>query len=197
VEGVQLEKSEQACALWLSMILVSDFVVQIDSLKFKLYLFRNTVFGQFFLAKIRRYSMNSQDIRWVQRYKHFAQACGQLNRAVELARQRPLSELEEQGLIQSFEYTHELAWNTLKDFLENKGVQPLYGSKDTTREAFKRELIEEGDVWMQMIKSRNLTSHTYNREIAEEIALAIRQHYHAAFRKLLETLEPFSRETPE
>jgi len=73
--------------------------------------------------------MNSQDIRWVQRYKHFAQECGQLHCAVELARQRPLSELEEQGLIQSFEYTHELAWNTLKDFLENKGVQPLYGSK--------------------------------------------------------------------
>ncbi|MBL6956129.1 MAG: nucleotidyltransferase substrate binding protein [Chlorobium phaeobacteroides] len=141
--------------------------------------------------------MNSQDIRWVQRYKHLIQAYDQLDRAVDLAQQRSLSELEEQGLIQSFEYTHELAWNTLKDFLANKGVQPLYGSKDTTRAAFKHRLIEDGNIWMEMIKSRYLTSHTYNREIAEEIALAIRQHYHAAFRKLLETLEPLSREKPE
>jgi len=141
--------------------------------------------------------MNSQDIRWIQRYRHFIQAYDQLDRAVELAQKRSLSELEVQGLIQSFEYTHELAWNTLKDFLENKGVQPLYGSKDTTREAFKRGLIEDGTAWMEMIKSRNLKSHTYNREIAEEIALAIRRRYHAAFRKLLETLEPLGRETPE
>jgi len=90
-----------------------------------------------------------------------------------------------------------LAWNTLKDFLENKGVQPLYGSKDTTREAFKRGLIEDGEIWMQMINSRNLTSHTYNQEIADEIAEAIRIHYHAAYRTLVDTLEPLTSERPE
>jgi nucleotidyltransferase substrate binding protein (TIGR01987 family) len=141
--------------------------------------------------------MSNQDIRWIQRYRHYVQAFGQLDRAVELARQRPLSELEQQGLIQSFEYTHELAWNTMKDFLENKGVQPLYGSKDTTREAFKLGLIEDGEIWMQMIRSRNLTSHTYNQVIAEEITQAIRNHYHAAYRKLLDTLEPLTSERPE
>lgn len=135
-----------------------------------------------------------QDVRWIQRYKHFIQAFDQLDHAVKLAGQRPLSELEEQGLIQAFEYTHELAWNTLKDFLENMGVQPLYGSKDTTREAFKRGLIEDGEVWMDMIRSRNMTSHTYNRKIAQTIAKTIREAYCAALRRLIEKLEPFTRE---
>jgi nucleotidyltransferase substrate binding protein (TIGR01987 family) len=138
--------------------------------------------------------MTTQDIRWIQRYSHFIQAFGQLDRAIELARQRALSELEEQGLIQAFEYTHELAWNTLKDFLEHMGVQPLYGSKDTTREAYRRGLIEDGDAWMEMIKSRNLTSHTYNQDIAKEIVAAIRESYHFVFQRLLEKLEPLSKQ---
>jgi nucleotidyltransferase substrate binding protein (TIGR01987 family) len=85
----------------------------------------------------------------------------------------------------------------LKDFLENKGVQPLYGSRDTTREAFKRGLIDDGDVWMEMIKSRNLTSHTYNLEIAQEIALAIRIRYHVAFNRLADKLLPMTKEVEE
>jgi len=133
-----------------------------------------------------------EDIRWIQRYRHFIQACEQLKNAVELVEQRDLSELEEQGMIKAFEYTHELAWNTLKDFIEDKhGLRNLYGSKDSTREAFKRGLIENGEVWMDMIKSRNLSTHTYNREIAQKIVHAVRYNYHAEFAKLIEYLEPF------
>ncbi|NTW54462.1 MAG: nucleotidyltransferase [Chlorobaculum sp.] len=141
--------------------------------------------------------MTTQDIRCFQRYTHFIQALGQLDRAVELAQLRALSELEEQGLIQVFEYTHELAWNTLEDFLEHMGVQLLYGSKDTRRDAYKRGLIEDGDAWMEMIKSRNLTSHAYNQDIAREIAAAIRKRYHSAFRRLQERLEPLSQQASE
>ena len=137
--------------------------------------------------------MSKQDIRWIQRYNHFAQAFKQLEKAVELSRQRPLTELEEQGMIQAFEYTHEMAWNVLKDFLEEKqGLRNLYGSKDSTREAFKRGLLENGEVWMDMIKSRNLSSHTYNSDIASSIALAIVEDYHAEFKQLLETLKPLT-----
>jgi nucleotidyltransferase substrate binding protein (TIGR01987 family) len=100
---------------------------------------------------------------------------------VQLAQQRPLSKLEEQGLIQVFEYTHELAWNTLKDFLESRGVRNLYGSKDTTREAFKTGLIENGEAWMDMIQSRNLTSHTYDESTASHIVSAILNTYFAEF----------------
>ena len=111
-----------------------------------------------------------------------------MKKAVELANSRKLTELEEQGMIQSFEYTHELAWNTIKDFLEDQGHHSLYGSKDTTREAFKRGLISNGELWMDMIKSRNLSSHTYNREIAEKIAQAIVKDYLTEFEELSKVL---------
>lgn len=125
--------------------------------------------------------MNTQDIRWIQRFNHFSKAFAQLKEAVELSEQRKLSKLEEQGLIQAFEYTHEMAWNTLKDFLEERGVKKLYGSKDATREAFKTGLIENGEAWMKMIESRNLTSHTYNEETAMAIVSAIIHSYFAEF----------------
>ncbi len=133
--------------------------------------------------------MSNEDVRWIQRLNHFSQAFLRLKEAVALAQQRALSQLEEQGLIQSFEFTHELAWNTLKDFLECRGVLNLYGSKDATREAFKQGLIENGEVWMDMIKSRNLTSHTYNEDVARAIANAVREHYFAELERLVDTLK--------
>lgn len=125
-----------------------------------------------------------QDIHWIQRFANYQKTFSQLKSAVGLYEQRELSNLEEQGLIQSFEYTHELAWKTLKDFLENKGVLNLYGSKDTTREAFKTGLIENGDTGMEMIISRNETSHTYNETQAAKIAESITNIYFEAFDKL-------------
>jgi nucleotidyltransferase substrate binding protein (TIGR01987 family) len=130
------------------------------------------------------YSMTTQDIRWIQRFNHFTKAFSQLREAVELARQRPLSKLEEQGLIQAFEFTHELAWNTLKDFLEEHGSEKIYGSKDATRAAFKAELIKNGEAWMRMINSRNLTSHAYDEAIDADIVSAIRTTYFAEFETL-------------
>ena len=138
--------------------------------------------------------MTTQDIRWIQRFNHFVKALLQLKEAVVLAQERPLSKLEEQGLIQAFEFTHELAWNTLKDFLEERGVQNLYGSKDATREAFKTGLIENGEAWMNMIQSRNLTSHTYDEAIAAEIASAIRATYFAEFKALRMKLKDLKKE---
>jgi len=138
--------------------------------------------------------MSDQDIRWIQRFAHFSQAFSQLKDAVELAHQRKLSKLEVQGLIQAFEYTHELAWNTLKDFLEEHGAHNLYGSKDTTREAFKRGLIDNGEAWMDMIKSRNLTSHTYNEGTAAQIASAIIETYFPEFSAFQDQLARIKRE---
>ena len=133
-------------------------------------------------------------MRWIQRAKHFDKAFSLLEEAVELARQRPLSKLEAQGLIQGFEYTHELAWNTLKDFLEDRGVQALYGSRDTTRAAFRTGLIENGETWMEMIQSRNLTSHTYNEATADQVIGAILDSYFAAFQALRTTLAGLKQE---
>ncbi len=85
--------------------------------------------------------MSEQDIRWQQRFNNYTKALAQLRDAVTLAQQRSLSKLEQQDLIQGFEFTHELAWKTLKDFLEHRGVLDLYGSKDATRQAFKFEAL--------------------------------------------------------
>ena len=109
----------------------------------------------------------SKDIRWIQRFDNFKRAYARLSAAAALAKQRKLSELEEQGLVQAFEFTHELAWNTLKDFLTLRGTSTkLYGSRDATREAFAAGLIENGAAWMKMIEHRNETTHTYNEAVA-------------------------------
>jgi nucleotidyltransferase substrate binding protein (TIGR01987 family) len=138
--------------------------------------------------------MTAQDIRWIQRFNNYSKAFAQLKAGVELSKQRPLSKLEEQGLIQAFEYTHEMAWNTLKDFLEERGVNNLYGSRDVTREAFKTGLIEKGEVWMEMIKSRNLTSHTYNEETALEIVSATINSYFDEFSNFQARMEALKKE---
>ncbi len=121
--------------------------------------------------------MTSQDVRWQQRFSNFNNALVQLLEAADLARQRPLSKLEKQGVIQAFEFTHELAWNVLKDFLQDQGDQTLKGSKDATRAAFKVGLIQEGEGWMAMINSRNLSSHTYDEKTAEFLVAVIFKDY--------------------
>ena len=87
-------------------------------------------------------------------------------------------------MIQGFEYTHELAWKTLKDFLEARGVRDLYGSRDSTRAVFGANLIGNGETWMEMIQSRNLTTHTYNEATAAQIVAAILDKYFVEFQEL-------------
>lgn len=100
-----------------------------------------------------------------------------------------LNELERQGLIKAFEFTYELAWTTLKDFLIEKGYTDLIGSKDTLRQAFQVGLISDGDIWMEMVKSRNLTAHTYNQDTAESIEEDVINQYYSLFKQLITKLE--------
>lgn len=125
-----------------------------------------------------------QDIRWKQRFDNYLRAYSTLVEAAELAEERELSKLEQQGLIQSFEFTHELAWNVLKDYLEYQGITGIIGSKDATREAFKNGLIPDGEAWMDMIKARNQTSHTYNPAIAEDIVDDILERFYFSFENM-------------
>lgn len=128
------------------------------------------------------------DIRWQQRFTNFQQALRELTEAVDLANNRPLTKLEQQGLIQAFEYNYELAWNCMKDFYQFQGETDIQGSRDAIRLAFKRGLIQDGELWMNMIKSRALTSHTYNLETAQAIAGQILQSYYQAFLQLEQDL---------
>lgn len=108
-----------------------------------------------------------KDIRWVQRFRNFKKAFSQLKKFID---KKDLNELEEQGLIKSFEYTYELGWNTLKDYFEYQGNNNLNGSRDAINEAFKKGIIKDGEGWMNMFKDRNRTSHTYNQLTAKEIS---------------------------
>jgi nucleotidyltransferase substrate binding protein (TIGR01987 family) len=126
------------------------------------------------------------DVRWKQRFDNFQKAFQTLVGAVTLSGTRALSDLEAQGMIQGFEFTHELAWCVLKDYLEHKGFTEIVGSRDATRLAFKNGLIEDGDVWMDMIKARNQTSHTYNESVASQIATDITDNFYPAFEKMAE-----------
>ena len=140
--------------------------------------------------------MSSPDIRWIQRFDNYKRALAQLRKAAALAGERKLTELEQQGMIQAFEFTHELAWNTLKDFLEASGVTELYGSVKATRSAFSRGLIENGEAWMEMIKSRNRSVHAYDPATADQIAADILASYVMEFDRLEQRLEALKEEQP-
>ena len=135
--------------------------------------------------------MTEQDIRWIQRFNNFSKALVQLTKFIEKGN---LSDLEKQGLIQAFEYTYELAWNTIKDYFETQGEVNIFGSRDAFRLAFKRGLIENGEAWMDMIASRIATSHTYNEDVAEKIAGNVENVYYDEFVKLHKKFLTFKKE---
>ena len=123
----------------------------------------------------------TDDIRWIQRFDNFKRSLKQLDQAFVLMDKRELNNLEKQGVIQAFEYNYELAWNVIKDFYQYQGVTNIQGSRDAFRLAFERGLISEGDIWMDMIKKRQLASHTYNEEVVVEIMDAIVNDYYHQF----------------
>ena len=137
--------------------------------------------------------MTGQDLRWRQRSSNYRRALARLGEAVDLSGQRTLSDLERQGLIQAFEFTHELSWKTLKDFLASRGIEELYGSRDTTREAFAQGLITDGEAWMEMIRHRNLSTHTYDEATVQEIVTAVVSRYIVAFQELETRLQDWER----
>ncbi|WP_320176128.1 nucleotidyltransferase substrate binding protein [Maridesulfovibrio sp.] len=141
--------------------------------------------------------MTNQDVRWKQRFSNYLKALDRLSNAVELAEARGLSDLEEQGMIQGFEFTHELAWNVLKDFLKHQGISNLIGSKDAVRSAFQNGLIEDGEIWMSMILDRNRSSHTYNEDTAREIATRILADYYPAFQQMAERFKTIRDESED
>ena len=138
-------------------------------------------------------------ITWQQRFSNYRRALSKLNKAAQIingikvldhgATGSDEMEVLKDGLIQRFEYTHELAWNVMKDYAEYQGAASIRGCRDAMREAFKMELITHPEGWTDMLGSRNLTSHTYNCEIAEEIFDKIIESYSFLFRAFEEKME--------
>jgi len=128
----------------------------------------------------------SEDIRWKQRFANFNKALQQLERFIS---RNELNEMEQQGLIKSFEHTYELSWKTLQDLLKEKGYQDITGPKPVIEQSFMDGYITDGQGWMRMHKSRNLTSHAYDEQTAEEIVAGIRKEYFQLLKDLQIKLE--------
>jgi len=131
-------------------------------------------------------SGSNKDIRWLQRFGNLKKVFNQLERFIS---NKELNEMESQGLIKAFEYTYELAWKTLQDLLKEKGYNDIVGPKPVIEQSFQDGLIKDGKEWLKMHNSRNLTSHSYDKETADEIILEIRDRYFNLFKELMIRLE--------
>ena len=122
------------------------------------------------------------DIRWRQRFQNFDRAFILLRDALEEHSLQELSDLEQEGVIQRFKYSYELAWKTMKDYLEENGViiNPVT-PRNVIKEAFAAGLIENGQVWIDMMLHRNLLAHTYDFSKFKEVLEAVENKYLAAF----------------
>lgn len=128
---------------------------------------------------------NMEDIRWKQRFQNFKKAYQQFSDAVSSVDK--LSVLEKEGMVQRFEYTFELAWKTLKDFLEAKNVDAKY-PREVIKKAFEYEIIENGETWLEMLEQRNLMTHIYSEEIFTKAVQMICTKYYQAIEQVYEFL---------
>lgn len=146
--------------------------------------------------------MDQNDIRWIQRFSSYKKALDKLEQGVLLFREKYIKngvvdravlqageDIMIEGIIQRFEYTHELAWNVMKDYAIYQGNPEVGGSRDSVREAMKLHLIEDGQEWMNMIVSRTNSSHTYNEEVAFEVLMEIIDKYYPLFVEFKHTME--------
>ncbi|MGL4209391.1 MAG: nucleotidyltransferase substrate binding protein [Candidatus Adiutrix sp.] len=126
------------------------------------------------------------DIRWKQRFDNFTKAFALLNSANEQFFSKELSMLEREGIIQRFEYTYELAWKTLKDYLEYAGALDLneVTARAVFKAAFRANIIEDEQVFINMMLSRNLVSHCYDFNKFDEIIDLITSSYFQALSDL-------------
>jgi nucleotidyltransferase substrate binding protein (TIGR01987 family) len=134
--------------------------------------------------------MENEDIRWKQRFANYEQALEQFIEGVESNGSNPVNIIKE-GIIHRFEFTHELAWKVMKDYLEFEGYQDITGSRSATKEAFNSGLIREGQIWMNMIESRNNTVHTYNEAILEKEFTKIIIDYYPLLKEFREKMRKF------
>lgn len=129
------------------------------------------------------------DIRWKQRFQNFDRAFVRLRESME---QGPaaLNQLEKEGVVQRFEYCFELAWKTVKDFMEESGfVFATVTPRQVLKDAFAAKILTDGQVWIDMLDHRNLLSHTYNFASFEKAVEAIHARYLIALGQLHDFLQ--------
>ena len=141
--------------------------------------------------------MAETDIRWIQRLENFSKALEKLNEAAQIMEKElhysvEVNDLLKEGLIQRFEYTHELAWNVMKDYAEYQGSTDIRGSRDAIRWALHNGLAND-KAWMKSIEDRNLSSHDYDSMTADSIFIKVIETYLPLFNQFEQTMKEISR----
>jgi len=126
--------------------------------------------------------MTNKETRWKQRFVNFKKAFIQLKSAID--KFDKLDDLAKEGMVQRFEYTYELAWKTIKDFIESKGEAEKY-QKDVLKKAFQLDIIDNGEIWLEMLSKRNLMAHTYNETTFKEVVTGIVKKYYPEIEQLV------------
>jgi len=133
--------------------------------------------------------------RWVQRLDNYSTVLRHLEDFVAIQNERPLTVAEEFAIIKTFELAFESAWNMMKDFLIERGsTAEMYGSRDVIRNAFRVGIIEDGNLWFEMIKDRNTTAHAYDEEVAMDVSFVVSKEYVEEFVKLKTKFEKYKQE---
>lgn len=118
--------------------------------------------------------MENKDIRWVQRFNNFTKAMNYLEDALQI----PNPDIvQKAGIIQFFEMSFELAWNLVKDYLEEQGFVDIKSPRGAIKKAFEMDILENGHDWMDLLQDRNLTAHTYDEQKATEMEQLIENKY--------------------
>lgn len=126
--------------------------------------------------------------KFLNKYENFKKATSRLGETLEEYKTNPSDSIRD-GAIQRFEFTVELAWKTIREYLVEQGLQELNTPRAVLKEAFAAKVIDDEPLWMDMIKDRNLTSHVYDEDTAGQIYSRL-GHYHAAFKQLIQKLQP-------
>jgi nucleotidyltransferase substrate binding protein (TIGR01987 family) len=129
--------------------------------------------------------MNEQDVRWKQRFRNFQKSLLYLQEALQI--ENP-DVIQRAGMIQFFEMTFELAWNTLKDYLQAQGFNEIKSPRSAIKKGFEIDLITDGEGWLKLLEDRNLTAHAYDEVMAKEIEKLIRRKYFPLIKELFDIL---------
>lgn len=130
--------------------------------------------------------MDENDVRWKQRFSNFERTLNFLKDALEI--ENP-DIVQKAGLIQFFEIAFELSWKVMKDYLQEQGFSELRFPRETIKIAFESDLIADGQTWLEALKNRNLTSYTYDEEVADKVVALIRNPYYSLLQELLVKLK--------
>ena len=125
---------------------------------------------------------NQKDIRWQQRFSNFEKAYLSLVESQQALEQDQGNSFIQDSLIQRYEYTLELAWKTMKDYLENEGFMNVSSPKKAVRKAFQERMIQDGSAWIKALDDRSKTSHAYNEKMATEVIQSIIEEHIFIFR---------------